>query len=79
MDVSWGKLKAKELNTIVWNLKNDGFKIRNLNLSYNELDFNEKSPHYEDSMRFMINIDKFIPRARFLNHINLSGMNFGQV
>ena len=77
LDISWASLKSKELNTIVWNLKNYGNNMRNLNLSYNDLDFTEGSTNYNDSISYMVNIEKFLQRANFINHINLSGMNYG--
>ena len=77
LDVSWAKLKSKELNSIVYNLKKYGNDMRNLNLSYNDLDFTQGSTYLQYSLSFMENIGKFLQRAKYINHINLSGMNYG--
>ena len=52
-----------------------------MNLSYNLLNFNVDSPEYEDSESFMKNLTNFFKLAKFINHVNFSGMNFqkGQI
>ena len=50
--------------------------MRNLNISYNSLDFDEKSKDFEDSKQFMVHLKVFLTETIFLNHVNLSGMNF---
>ena len=76
LDVSWAKLLPKELQSLSLVLSRSGANIRNLNLSYNMLDFEFESPGYDDSEKFMTNIMEFFRIATFVNHINFSGMNF---
>ena len=76
LDISWAQLRSKQLNQIVFTLSRFGKSMRNLNLSYNYLDFNEKSPEYNDSISFMNNFKAFLQYAIFINHINFSGMCF---
>ena len=47
-------------------------------MSYNSLDFAPESQGYEDSIEFMEHICIFFQEAKYLTHINFSGMNFGQ-
>ena len=49
--------------------------MRNLNLSYNKLNFEGDNASAEASDRFMQNIGEFFELAKFVNHINFSGMN----
>lgn len=49
--------------------------MRNLNMSYNALDFDPKSEQLDDSNEFIGNMKEFLAEATFMNHINLSGMN----
>ena len=49
--------------------------MRNLNLSYNLLNFNKESPDFDDSEFFMANISTFFKNAKFVVDVNLSGMN----
>ena len=46
-------------------------------MSYNTLNFNELSVDYQDSISFMENIKEFFKAARYLAHLNFSGMHFG--
>ena len=52
--------------------------MRNLNLSYNQLNYNEKSPHFKKSLKFLVELKEFFSAAIYINHINFSGMNFGK-
>ena len=53
LDLSWAQLKAKELDSIAVSLALHGKSMRNINLSYNDLDFNCKSPQFPFSNLFM--------------------------
>ena len=76
LDISWGGLFPNELARISKALSRNAKSMRNLNLSYNALNFDEDGPHKADSNRFMRNIQEFFKIATFINHINFSGMNF---
>ena len=45
-------------------------------MSYNKLNFIEDSADYNDSIDFMHNIVHFFKSAKYLNHLNFSGMHF---
>ena len=66
----------KQLRALSRAISLNGSNIRNLNLSYNILNFNPKSPDFEHSNQFMKNITQFFKTAEFVNHVNFSGMNF---
>ena len=77
LDISWGKLLPRDLVTISIAL-GTASSMRNLNLSYNRLNFDEVADPVQasDSMVFMNNIKIFFENAMFVNHINFSGMDF---
>ena len=80
LDISWCQLCPKELASISLTLAKNGKQMRNLNLSYNRLNFdtskaeNEQANKY--SHKFMENIKIFFSEAVFVNHVNFSGMNW---
>ena len=49
IDISWGKLSPRDLNILTKSLSKHARSIRNLNLSYNELNFNTNSLYFKDS------------------------------
>jgi len=49
--------------------------LRNLNLSYNTLNFVD-DPGYEESIEFMEHMCRFFKKKIYLNHVNFAGMNF---
>jgi len=67
---------AKQLNDLTAQVAEKGKNIRNLNLSYNILEFNEDSVNYEDSIGFMENIRNVFKNCKYLSHVNFSGMNY---
>jgi hypothetical protein len=77
LDLSWTSLTPSHLDLISKELSNLSKTIRDFNISYNLLAFNdEKSPEYESSINFVKNIGSLLKKSLILNHINLSGMNF---
>ena len=60
-------------------LSTNGKSIRSLNLSYNDLDFNQNDnagSNYQYSLKFMEYLPIFLEKAKFINHINFSGMQY---
>ena len=82
LDISWCQLCPKELASLSMTLTKNGKQMRNLNLSYNRLNFDtskaENEQANQDSYKFMDNIKIFFIEAVFVNHVNFSGMNWGQ-
>ena len=76
LDVSCAQLLSKQLKALSLALAEEGDNMRNLNLSYNSLNFNVDSPEYEDSESFMENLGNFFKHSKWINHVNFSGMNF---
>jgi len=75
LDLSWCKLVPKDLAEITSCLADNAFALRNINLSYNKLDFDERNEKdYEESEAFMDGIEQFLIEAMFVNHVNFSGM-----
>ena len=52
--------------------------MRNLNISYNSLHFDETSSEPTASEEFVDNMVEFISKAMVLVHIDISGMNLGR-
>ena len=52
--------------------------LRNLNLSYNSLYFDETNRDLPNSEEFLENFTEFLENTRMLNHLDISGMNFGK-
>ena len=81
LNLAWTKLTATHLWTISDELADEnGFPIktlRNLNLSYNCLHFDE-TKYDEPSEYFVENMIEFIKSTKALNHIDISGMNLGR-
>ena len=82
LDLSWTKLKPVQLLALSETLKkDDGYplrNIRNLNLSYNSLFFDEKAKEPLPSDKFVENLIEFIQNTRALNHLDISGMKLGR-
>jgi len=82
LDLSWTKLKPNHLKAISLVLKKDGGypiqNIRNLNLSYNSLIFDETAKDPLPSDQFIENLLEFIQTSRALNHLDISGMKLGR-
>ena len=51
--------------------------LRNIDFSYNRLNFNTESPEYEDSLKFVDNLCNFLDKAIVMTHLKLSGMELG--
>ena len=51
--------------------------LRNIDFSYNRLNFNIESPEYEDSLKFVKNLCNFLDNAIVMTHLKLSGMELG--
>ena len=74
LNLSRCNLFAKQLNEILGTIValgiTDGFSkdkvcfLRNLNLSYNLLNFNEKSSEFQDSKEFMENMNEFVKTSK---------------
>ena len=52
--------------------------LRNIDFSYNRLNFNIESPECEDSLKFVKNLCYFLENAIVMTHLKLSGMELGQ-
>lgn len=78
LDLSWSRLFPKDLATLSGVLSNGAWSLRNLNLSYNKLEFSQRSQDRMYSQLFMDNIEKFFWEALFINHVNFSGMNLNE-
>lgn len=74
LDLSYSQLLPRQLKAIAIVLGQKGQNFRCLNLSYNLL--NQKGSDPKDSAAFMDNITLFVKVAKYLNHVNFSGMNF---
>lgn len=81
LDLSYAGLLPSHLQQISLVLSQQCPTMRSLNLSYNMLCFDnldhvEKTDERTQSENFMINIREFFYLAKFVNHVNFSGMNF---
>ena len=84
-DISWSKLIPSQLLRISEVLKDEDAHpirtLRNLNLSYNSLHFDETINSEEEplaSQQFIDNLIEYINTSTVLNHIDISGMNLGR-
>jgi len=68
-------MMAKQLAKLAADVSLYGNNIRNLNFSYNSLDFVDEFG-YEESTEFMEHICRFFKKDTYLNHLNFAGMNF---
>jgi hypothetical protein len=59
-------------------LKENLRNLRNLNLSYNSLYFDENNRELQHSEDFMENFNEYLENTKMLNHLDISGMNFGK-
>ena len=73
LDLSWSRLFPKDLASLSVVLSNGAWSLRNLNLSYNKLEFNLNPMDRMYSQLFMDNMEKFFWEALFINHVNFSG------
>ncbi len=78
LDLSWSRLFPKDLASLSVALSNGAWSLRNLNLSYNKLEFNLNPVDRMHSQLFMDNMEKFFWEALFINHVNFSGMNLNE-
>ena len=82
LDISWTKLTPLQLCKISEVLKNEDYNpcrvMRNLNLSYNSLHFDETSEEMLPSEKFLENMIAFVKTAAVLVHLDISGMNLGR-
>lgn len=75
LDFSWSCLSASHLNKIAMELVKNPHFIRNLNLSYNSLTYDEKHADFAASEQFVENMCEYLEQAWILNHLDLSGLN----
>lgn len=76
LDISWAKLMPKELAALTKALAGNCRSMRNLNLSYNRLNFDgADKTQVAYSEAFLSHLEEWIDIARFVNHVNFSGMN----
>jgi len=82
LDLSWTKLKPSHLCEISEVLKSEDAypvrNLRNLNLSYNSLYFDETAADVLPSEEFVENLIEYIGISETLNHLDISGMNLGR-
>ena len=76
LDVSKSNLSPNILEKLSLCLSEKSANMRNINLSYNILEFDFGNSNYDHSQTFIENIMNFFKLAKYLNHINFSGMNF---
>ena len=65
----------KELAILSISLSQHSKNLRNINLSYNRLNFDEAGEAKVQSERFLTNLEEFFEQSKFVNHVNFSGMN----
>ena len=76
LDITATNMKPRHLLEISNEIKNHKSQFRELNFSFNKLDFSTPfSNQYEDSIEFLENIIEILEGSRILNHLNLSGMD----
>lgn len=73
LDLAFSQLVPKQLNVLAHGISEKGFNLRQLNLSYNAL--NQEGADPEDSEQFLLNINELVNTAKYMNHVNFSGMN----
>ena len=82
LDLSWTKLTPLHLWKISEVLKDEDHNpcrvMRNLNLSYNSLHFDETIEEPLPSEKFIDNMIAFVNTAVVLVHLDISGMNLGR-
>ena len=72
-DLSWTGLLPYQLELIASTLCENNQTVKNLNLAYNTLLFDEI---HDQSEVFVEKIVEFISNSTILNHIDLSGMGY---
>ena len=82
LDLSWTKLSPEELVKLSEVLKNEDAyplrNIRNLNISYNSLYFDETNQKTLPSEEFIENMIEYVNNSKVINHLDISGMNLGR-
>jgi hypothetical protein len=78
IDFSWGSLSPRALCQISECFKYRKSTLRNIDLSYNRLNFHVESSEYQDSINFVNNFCKFLDDAVVMTHFKLSGMELGR-
>lgn len=73
LDLSLARLEPAQLEEIAFELKTSSQHLKNLNLSYNVLDYSTEERE-ESSNNFVDHLCEFVSQAEVLNHINLSGL-----
>ena len=78
-DITNARLKPRHIYEITLELADKYTQLRDINLSYNQLDFRkEGSDDYEYSASAITNLKTLLDRAKILNHVNFSGMNISK-
>lgn len=76
MDLSDTYLRPRHLSQVTMELADMYTQLRDVNLSYNVLEFRRKgSVEYEQSAATIDHLQTLMKRAKILNHVNFSGMN----
>ena len=82
LDLSWSKMNPSQLKRISEVLKDDYAypirTLRNLNISYNSLYFDDTKEDTLPSQEFIENLIDYINTSTCLNHIDISGMKLGR-
>jgi hypothetical protein len=71
LDLSWSSLTPIQLAKISDEFKHNPYIVKNLNLSYNVLNFDSEKPFYAESMLFVSNMVEYIKLTGVLNHLSL--------
>lgn len=75
-DVRNTRLRPKHIYEVTLELADKYMQLRDINLSYNQLDFRVPgSDDREYSEKTIFNLKALLDRAKILNHVNFSGMN----
>ena len=88
LDVSWCQINAQRMAKLAKSLRKRPEVIRNLNISYNALNFNEskmicigKEYHPDEfvlsSFKFFNSFCQYLSQAKDLMHLDICGLNFG--
>ena len=76
LDLSWGGMTPRHLARVTDQMAEMFKQLREINLSYNKLNFyNKISENYEYSVRTVENLKTLLKKAKILNHVNFSGMD----
>jgi hypothetical protein len=75
-DLSWTGLQPRQLLDIANCLLENPQYVKNLNLSYNVLYYDDLNKEYENSDMFLETFGEYVANSTKLNHIDVSGMGF---